>query len=451
MIRKLCARAVSAVLMFVAVGLVGLESPPPAAAIFNPETFTLKNGMRVVVIPNHRVPVVIHMVWYRVGSADEPPGLSGIAHFLEHLMFKATEKLQPGEFSRIVSRNGGTENAFTSNDYTAYYQTVAVDRLELFMGIEAERMTKLRLSPDEVEPERKVILEERRARIGNRPAAILGEHVNTALFMNHPYRKPIIGWEHEIEALPIPEIISFYRRWYAPNNAILVVAGDITADKLRPMAERTYGRIPKGPDLGPRERPAEPPQKAPRRVMLRDAKVRQPSWNRVFLAPSYGHGGIRQVYALQVLDEILDGGNTGRLYKALVVEGKLAVNAGTYYSPTALGPAKFNVWADPRPGVSMERMEEAVVAQIEALRADGVTEEEVARATRRLLAAAVYARDNLSTGAKIFGRALSLGLTVDDIETWPDHIAAVTKADIEEAIAATFREEQSVTALLLPK
>ncbi|MCH7957358.1 MAG: insulinase family protein [Proteobacteria bacterium] len=418
------------------------------AGVFDPETFTLKNGMVVVVIPNHRVPVVTHMVWYKVGSADEPPGKSGTAHLLEHLMFKGTRKLASGEFSRILARNGGRENAFTSHDYTGYYQSIAVDRLEMVMEMEADRMTNLVFDAKEVEPERQVIFEERRNRTGNNPSALLAEHVNATLYLNHPYRRPIIGWEHEIRGLTIADLMSFYRRWYVPNNAILVVAGDITAEKLRPLAEKTYGRIPAGP-ARPRVRPGEPPHRAARRVTLKDPRVRQPSWSRTFLAPSYTEGATEHVYALQVLAEIL-GGATGPLYRSLVVEQKLAVSAGAYFEPDRLGPGTFGFYASPRPGVSMEKLEAAMEAELARVVDKGVTGKEARRAKGRLQAEAVYARDSLGTGARVLGGALAIGLTVEDVESWPERIGAVTVPEINAAARDVLGQAASVTALLLP-
>ena len=417
------------------------------AGVFDPETFTLKNGMAVVVIPNHRVPVVTHMVWYKVGSADEPPGKSGIAHFLEHLMFKGTRKLASGEFSRILARNGGRENAFTSHDYTGYYQSIAVDRLEMVMEMEADRMTNLVFDAKEVEPERQVIFEERRNRTGNNPSALLAEHVNATLYLNHPYRRPVIGWEHEIRGLTIADLMSFYRRWYVPNNAILVVAGDITAEELRPLAEKTYGRIPAAP-ARLRVRPGEPPHRAARRVTLKDPRVRQPSWSRTFLAPSYTEGATEHVYALQVLAEIL-GGATGPLYRSLVVEQKLAVSAGAYFEPDRLGPGTFGFYASPRPGVSMEKLEAAMEAELARVVDKGVTGKEARRAKGRLQAEAVYARDSLGTGARVLGGALAIGLTVEDVESWPERIGAVTVPEINAAARDVLGQAASVTALLL--
>ncbi len=428
--------------------------PPAAAGMFNPETFTLSNGMQVVVVPNHRVPVVTHMVWYKVGAAHEPPGRSGIAHFLEHLMFKGTETRAPGEFSAIVARNGGRENAFTSHDYTGYHQTVAKDRLDLVMGLEADRMTNLVIGADAVEPERLVVLEERRQRADNDPAAILREHINAALYLNHPYGRPVIGWEHEIRDLALDDILAFYRRWYAPNNAILVIAGDVTADEVRPLAEKHYGVIPAAaPVAYPVLR--EPPQRAARRVVLRDERVRQPSWVRTYLAPSattgLADGGTAdQAVALQVLARVL-GSDTGRLHRALVVEGKVAVSAGAYYDPDRAGPSQFTVYAVPRDGVSEHGLEDAVERVIAHVEDTGVTAEEAERAKRRLRAEAVYARDSLRRGARVLGEALAIGRTVEDVEGWPDRVAAVTVADVQAALDAVMTETRSVTALLLPE
>ena len=425
--------------------------PEPArAGVFNPQTFRLENGMQVVVVPNHRVPVVTQMVWYKVGSADEPPGRSGVAHLLEHLMFKGTKTLAPGEYSRILARNGGRENAFTSYDYTGYYQTVALDRLELVMEMESDRMTNLVITPDELDTERRVILEERRLRVDNNPSAILAEQANAALFMNHPYRRPIIGWEHEIRAIELDDVLQFYRRWYTPKNAVLVVAGDITAEKLRPLAERTYGRIPAA-GATPRKRPGEPPQKAKRRVTLRDSRVRQPSWSRTVLAPSYKTGETEHAHSLEVLAQILGGGATSRIYRSLVVDGKLAVSAGAYYDADSLGPSRFSFYASPRPGVTMEAIEAAMDALVEKLLSDGVSDEEVARAKKHMLASAVYARDSLRTGARVLGSALAAGRTVEDVETWPERIGAVDAARVNAAARAVIEAERSVTSLLLPE
>jgi zinc protease len=419
------------------------------AALFNPETFTLDNGMQVVVVTDRRAPVVSHHVWYKVGSADSPLGKSGLAHFLEHLMFKGTANLAPGEFSEIVARNGGNENAFTGQDYTGYYQTIARDRLELVMEMEADRMTNLVLDDAAVLPERDVVLEERSQRIDNDPGSRLAEQTNAAQFLNHPYRLPVIGWRHEMETYTREDALNFYRSWYAPNNAVLIVAGDIDAGELRPLAERYYGSIPRR-EVPQRVRVQEPPQQAAREVELIDPRVRQPSWSRSYLAPSYTAGATEYAYPLQVLADILGGTSTSRLYRSLVIDQKLAASAGAYYRGTSLDDATFIVYASPRPGVSLDEIEAAVEAELARLTEQPITEEEVARSTGRLVGEAVYARDSLSKAVRSFGVALATGRTVDDVEAWPARIAAVKAKEVNAAAAQVLRPERSVTGRLSP-
>jgi len=421
--------------------------------VFNPESFYLNNGMQVVVASNHRIPVVTHMVWYKAGSAEEEPGKSGAAHLLEHLMFKGTKTMPSGAFSKAVARNGGSENAFTSLDYTGYYQTVAVDRLEDVMKMEADRMTNLVLTPEEIETERLVVLEERRQRTDNNPGAILREHVNAALFLNHPYRRPIIGWAHEIAALGKDDLERFYRRWYAPNNAILVVAGDITAKELRPLAEKTYGKILPAPSVS-RTRAKEPPQSASRRIELKHARVRQPAWNRTYLAPNrktpiQGGPGTEHADALEVLSEILGSGSTSPLYRSIVIDKKLAVSAGLGYGSGGIGPSRLSFYASPRSGVDLETLETAMEAEIEKLLTNGISAKEVERARTRMLAEAVFARDSLSAGARVLGATLASGGTIDDVESWPQRMAAVTVGQVNDAFRAVVNGRPSVTSLLL--
>ncbi len=428
---------------------LGAGAPPAAAAVFNPQSFTLANGMQVVVVTNRRAPVVAHMVWYRVGAADDPAGRSGIAHFLEHLMFKGTDTVPPGEFSRIVARNGGTDNAFTSQDYTAYFQKVARDRLELVMRIEADRMRNLKLTDAEVLPERDVVLEERRSRTGNDPGSQLHEAARAALFLNHPYRLPIIGWKHEIEKLTTDDALAFYRRYYAPNNAILIVAGDVTLAELRPLAEKYYGVLKPGPAIV-RKRILEPPHLAPRRVELTSERVGQPSWSRTYLAPSYGGATGNEAYALQVLAHLLGGGTTSRLYRALVVEQGVAASAGAWYSPDQLDYGTFGLSVSPRPGKDLAAASGALLAAIARLLKDGVTDKEVADAKKRMSASAIYARDSLSAAPNIIGRALTTGRRIEDVETWPERIRAVTRAEVDAAARKVLVEAASVTAILRP-
>ncbi len=430
--------------------LAALAPRPLAAKVFDPTTFTLDNGLQVVVITNRRAPIVTHMVWYKVGAADEAPGETGLAHFLEHLLFKGTDALGPGEFSEIIAANGGQENAFTSWDYTAYFQTVARDRLSIVMRHEADRMVNLRLTDEVVDPERLVVLEERRSRVDNDPGSRLWEVVRAAQFLNHPYRRPIIGWEHEIRALTTEAALAFYKRWYAPNNAVLIVAGDVTAEEVRPLAEQFYGPIPRR-DVPERKRVEEPPQNAARSVTLESAQVRQPSLSINFLAPSYRRGESRFAYALQVFSEIAGGGSTSRLYRSLVIDQALAASAGSGYDSDNFDLSTFSFSASPRVGIEMDDLEAALRAEIAKLLDEGVTEAEVAAAKKRLAAAAVYARDSLSTGARVIGAALANGQSVADVEAWPERIGAVTADEVNEAARAVLLDSSSVTAYLLPE
>lgn len=430
--------------------LLSLGTLPGAAAVFNPETFTLDNGLQVVVIPNHRVPVVMHMVVYKVGAADEPLGKSGIAHFLEHLMFRGTDDLSPGEFSKLVARNGGRDNAFTTPDYTGYHQQVARDRLELVMQLEADRMVDLSLTDAIVEPERDVILEERRSRIDNSPPARLREQVMATLYRHYPYRIPTIGWEHEMRTLDRGDAIAFYRQWYAPNNAILIVAGDITGAEVRPLAEAHYGKIPARP-VPPRARVDEPPQVAPRRVVLESEGVGRPSWRRYYDAPSYIHGATDHAEALQLLSEVLGGGSTSRLYEALVIRDRVADSAGSWYDASSIGPTVFGVYASPRQGVEIETVEKAVETELRRLLEDGIAEDELERAKQRLVDGAAIARDSMTGPAYVFANALAIGRTVEHVETWPDAVRAVSKDAVEAAARHVLDEKGSVTGILLPK
>lgn len=440
---RLCALVLGAL-------LAALPAVTPARArVFDPVTFTLSNGMQVVVISNHRVPIVSHMVWYKVGAADEEAGKSGIAHLLEHLMFKGTPSVPPGEFSKIVARNGGRDNAFTSSDYTGYYQNVAADRLELVMRMESDRMRNLVLDDSNFRTERDVVLEERRSRTDNNPGALLYEQMEAALYLNSPYRRPIIGWPDEIAALSLDDALAFYRRWYAPDNAILVVAGDVTAETVRPLAEKYYGIIPRA-DTPPRARTEEPPHRAERRLTLKDGRVAQPSWSRLYLAPSLGAGDRELAYPLEVLADLVGDGATSRLYRSLVVEKGAAAAISTSYDPVAVGRTSFRVAATPRPGVPLDKLEALIEAELARIVKEGFTAAEVERSKARLRASAAYGRDSLHTGAQTLGQALASGVSVDEVESWPDRIKAVTPEQVAKAAAAVFNPVSSVTGLLLP-
>lgn len=418
-----------------------------AQPVFGAETFTLANGLTGVVIPMRRAPVVAHMVWYRVGAADEPPGLSGMAHFLEHLMFKGTPNVGPGEFSRLVAREGGRDNAFTGHDYTGYFQQVAADRLELVMRLEADRMAHLLLDPKDIEPERLVILEERRQVIENVPTRRFRERLAPLLYVNHPYGRPVIGWEHEIRAIPREALVAFHDRYYGPGNAILVVQGDVTTEQVRRLAEATYGRMARTERV-PRRRPQEPPPAGARRLALADPRVREPQMARLFLAPA-AREAPDQADALEVLAHVLGAGPTSRLWRALVDTG-LAAAASASYGGESVDPTEFALYASPRPGVEPARVEAALDATMARLLEEGAGEEEVARAIRQMTAGAVFARDSLMGGARTVGAALAVGLPLAHVEQWPARIAAVTPARVTEAARAVLQAEAAVTGWLTP-
>src|SRR6202040_4077203 len=330
-----------------------------------PGSFTLSNGLQVVVIPDHRTPVVTQMTWYKVGSADETPGKSGLAHFLEHLMFKGTSKHPAGEFSQTVQRIGGNENAFTSADYTGYFQRVPREELGKMMEFEADRMTGLVLRDENVLPERDVVLEEFNMRVANNPEARLTEQIMAALYLNHPYGRPVIGWRQEIEKLDREDALAFYRRFYAPNNATLVIAGDVDAKEVRPLAERTFGEVAPQPAIPvKRLRPQEPTPAGPRTVTLSDPRVEQTTVRRFYLVPSAATAAAGESPALDVLAQLMGGGSNSYLYRALVVDRPLAVSAGAGYQGTALDPTQFTISASPKPGVEFSQIEQGFAGVI---------------------------------------------------------------------------------------
>ncbi|MBN8979093.1 MAG: insulinase family protein [Rhizobiales bacterium] len=415
-----------------------------------PTTFTLGNGLQVVVIPDHRTPVVTQMIWYKVGSADETPGKSGLAHFLEHLMFKGTAKHPAGEFSQTVLKVGGNENAFTSTDYTGYYQRVPRDQLGRMMEFEADRMTGLVLKDENVLPERDVVLEEYNMRVANNPDARLSEQIMAALYLNHPYGRPVIGWHHEIEKLNREDALAFYRRFYAPNNATLVIAGDVDAAEVRKLAEQTYGPIPPQPSIAPhRIRPQEPVPAAPRTVTLADPRVEQPILKRYYLVPSAVTASPEQSAALEVLAQLLGSGSNSYLYRALVVDQSLAVSANAGYQGTAVDPTQFMVAAAPKPGVDFPQVEKAIDEVIAKLKQDTVSTENLERAKTQLVAQAIYAQDSQATLARWYGAALTVGLTVNDLRSWPDRVRAVTAEQVRDAARTWLKPNRSVTGYLI--
>jgi zinc protease len=413
-------------------------------------TFTLDNGLQVVVIPDHRTPVATQMIWYKVGSADETPGKSGLAHFLEHLMFKGTRAHPPGEFSQDVVRSGGNENAFTSRDYTAYYQSVPRDKLETMIAFEADRMTGLVLKDENVLPERDVVLEEYNMRVANSPEARLGEQIMAALYLNHPYGRPVIGWRSEIEKLNREDALAFYKRFYAPNNATLIVAGDVTVQDIRPAIEAAYGKIARQPDIpAKRIRPQEPPPAGPRTVTLADPRVEQPGLRRYYLVPSAITAAHGESEALEVLAQLLGSGSNSYLYRALVVDKPLAVSANAWYQDTSIDATQFGISASPRPDVTFAQLEKVIDSVIASVADNPVPAEDLERVKTQLIAQSVYARDSQTTLARWYGGAITVGLTVDNIESWPDRIRAVTAQQVSDAAKKWLDAKRSVTGYLI--
>jgi len=410
-------------------------------------TFTLDNGMDVVLIEDHRAPVVVHMVWYRIGSADEPVGASGVAHFLEHLLFKATDTLESGEFSATVAANGGTDNAFTSYDYTAYFQRVAADRLPLMMQMESDRMNNLRLTEADIETERQVILEERNQRTENSPGALAREQIRAAQYLNHRYGVPIIGWKHEMEELSLEDAVDFYDLYYSPNNAILVVAGDVQPDEVRTLAEQYYGVIPAEPELPERLRPEEPPQRAARRLVFEDPRVSQDYVTRSYLAPERDSGAQETAAALVYLSEILGGSSfTSVLSVKLTFDSEIALFSGAGYDADSLDDTTFLLSVLPAEGVSLRQAEDAMDAALAEFLEEGIDPAQLERIRTQLRASEVYALDSIDGIARRYGSALTQGLTVQDVQEWPDILQAVTADDIMTAARDLFDLDQSVTA-----
>jgi zinc protease len=436
-------------LVWLLIGLVLSFAAPASAKQFDVDSFTLANGLQVVVVPFHRAPAVTQMLWYKAGAYDDPPGKSGIAHFLEHLMFRGTKETPPGEFSRIVSQNGGRENASTSPDYTVFFQTVAADRLELVMKLEAERMHDLLITEDKVTPEREVIIEERRSRIDNVPAALLDEQRDAVLFLNSHYRLPAIGWLNEMRGLSADDARRFYATWYAPNNAVLVIAGDVDLARVRALAETYYGPIAPHP-VPVHEALAEPPKVAATRLEMTSGHVASPEWSRSYLAPGYIEAGGKPADALTVLAEILGGGESARLYRSLVIDKKLAVSVGAGYGPYR-GAGSFNLYAEPKDGVSVADIEAAIMAEIRRVLSEGISAAEVDRVKNRLQASALYSRDSLSGVARIIGASLVAGRSLDEIQAWPERIGAVTPEEIMAVARQVLKDDVGVTAVLLPE
>ncbi len=438
--------------------ITSAKKPQKKLKVFNAKSYVLDNGLQIVVVENDRAPVLTHMVWYRVGAADEPAGKSGIAHFLEHLLFKGQNHpelgtLEPGEFSRKIRALGGEDNAFTSQDYTAYFQSIASEHLETVMTMEAGRMRGLTPPVEEVISENNVIQEERLQRTDSDPRAQMSEQLYEALFPNHPYSIPIIGWMHEIKNLTWDDAKRFYDQYYAPNNAILVVSGDVTGEEVLEIAQRTYGLVEQA-DTPPRLRTQSPPFIAKTTVTLEHETIGEPIIQRLYRVPSYRQNKDHSL-ALQVLEEIISGGPTSRLYKSLVTDQKLATEIGLSYSSASWDDATLSIVATAQNASQIDIVQTAIDAELKKVIENGITKTELNEAIERMQAEAIYARDSLSGPAMIIGYNLITGSSLDDIEYWPSHIAQVTRQQVQDVATLYLNPDEPsqtppVYGLLLP-
>jgi zinc protease len=437
-------------LLTVAGGAPSRAAPPkPAAASSQVFQFALQNGMQVLVIPDHRAAVVTQMLWFKVGAVDDPPGVSGLAHFFEHMMFRGTKKVPGDQYAQIIAKNGGEENAFTTHDFTAFYEQIAADRLPLAMDLEADRIANLDLSDNNVSTERDVVLEERRMRVDNNPQALVGEQMAAALHLSHPYGRPVIGWPEEVRRIDRPAAQDFYDHHYAPNNAILVVAGDVTADQVRTMAENAYGKVP-ARELQPRAEFAEPPRLAETRMVVQRPDAKVPIFTRVYRVPSYAQAAPGQAEGFETLAQVLGADETGTLYHTLVEQKKLASDAGASYDGFTRDAAEFTVYGVPRPGVSLEQLEKAIDQVIQGFTAAPPAESDLNRAKTQLIASVTYRRDSQYAMATAYGTALMIGLTVDDVNAWPQRIRQVNGQGVVAAARGLLKRD-AVTSYLVPQ
>jgi zinc protease len=434
---------------FAAAIVVATAAVPARAQDAKVFQFALQNGMQVVVVPDHRAPIVTQMLWFKVGAVDDPPGLSGMAHFFEHMMFRGTKDVPGEQFAQTVARNGGEENAFTTHDYTCFYEQIAKDKLQLMMHLDADRLVNLDLSDSNVNTERSVVLEERRMRVDNDPQAMMREQMDAALYLSHPYGRPVIGWPYEVRHIGRIDAKEFYLHHYAPNNAILVVAGDVTPKEVRIAASAEYGKVPARP-LALRWDFAEPPRLGETRMAINRPDVNVPVFERIYRVPSYASGGPGVAEALETLAQLIGGDATSTLYRELVVKRRLASDVGASYDGYARDSAEFTVYAVPRPGVRLEVVEQATDAVLKSYMVAQPSIADLERAKTQLVADATYQRDSQYQLASAYGQALAIGLTTDDVDEWPDRVRAVTASAVQHAAVEYLVKKEAVTGYLKP-
>ncbi len=418
------------------------------------EQFELKNGMNVIVIPDHRSAVVLNSVWYRAGSMDEKQGKTGIAHMLEHLMFKGTKKVPDGEFSKIVQRNGGEMNAFTSRDYTAYYEKVSKDKLDLMMSLEADRMMNLTLNDADFQPERSVVLEERLWRTDSKPTDRFFEKLIRKHYQKHTYGHPIIGWRDDIEGYTLEDAVQWYNTHYAPNNATMILVGDITAEEAKPLAEKHFGNLAKKPTPD-RLNEIEPLRNEPVEFIHEDKELKVPIFYRIFRAPSAFQGiaggtqGVDDALALTLMSEIIGASDTGRLYEELVKKQQIADAASADYDAVAAGESSIDIYVQPKPGITLKQVEKVVEDVIATFIEKGVTDDEFARAKTSLLSSDIYSRDDSFYTMYRLGLWLMAGGSADTFEDWKKTLKTLTPKDMQRVAKTYFNKQTSTTGLLI--
>lgn len=426
--------------------LLCLAATPALAQVTE---FQLANGMKVIVKEDHRAPVVVSQVWYKVGSSYEPDGVTGISHALEHMMFKGTETVGPGVFSRTISALGGSENAFTSRDYTAYFETLAAEHLETALKLEADRMRNLLLNADEFAKEIEVVKEERRLRTEDKPSGKLYEQFNAVAWRASPYRNPVIGWMGDLDHMTLDDLQAWYTRWYAPNNATLVVVGDVEPEQVRLLAERYFGPFEKS-DIPPIKPAAEPPQSGETRVEVR-VPARQPYLMMGYKTPIVGQTGEPwEPYALFVLSSVLDGGDSARLARELVRGKAIAASAGASYGTYSRLPGMFLLDGTPTDAHSVNDVEQALRAQVERLRTEPIDPAELERVITQAVAGKVYKADSLFNQAMEIGVLETVGLDWRLIKTEIDALKAVTPEQVLRVAQRYLVDDNLTVATLVP-
>jgi zinc protease len=433
--------------LVLAAGLLTLGFGGRAQAFTEKEVLetTLPNGLKVLLLENRKAPVVTCQIWYNVGSRDEPLGRSGLTHLVEHLMFRGTEKVGPKMFSRIIQKNGGQDNAFTSRDYTAYFENIASDRLAIALDLEADRMTGLTVDEKKFQTERLVVQEERRLRIKDDPAASLFEEIGAVAFKSHPYKRPVIGWMEDLEGLTHEDFLKFYRLFYQPGNATLVVAGDFQKEKLLPLIRETFGKIPAGKPI-PRIKVLEPPQDAEKRITLHRQETRLPYVVLAYHVPAFPHP---DAFPLEVMSQILAGGKSSRLYRKMVYEEQMALETGADFPFNSRDPHLFYVSAQAMPGKSPEQIEQRLQREIVDWGETPPTGEEIERAKNQIEASYIFAQDSIFYQGLMLGKYQTLG-SWRDIQQFLPGIRAVTRDDLLRVYRTYFQPANQTVGVLLP-